>query len=92
MSANYDIEIENSNKNSILSNADIFDFRGLPIEQHFEGLYNFCRENLDINSEKENISPNIFLYTNSYEINARARFMNGQNVILINMGLIGNLV
>lgn len=86
----YDSEIKNSIKNGILSNADIFDFRGLPNEQHFEELYNFCRENLDINSKKENISPNIFLYTNSYEINARALFLNGYNIILINMGLIGN--
>lgn len=90
MPKNYDLEIENSTKNSILKNADIFDYRGLPIEEHFEGLYNFCRENLDINSEKENISPNIFLYTNSYEINAKAGFVNGQNVILINLGLMKN--
>lgn len=90
MPENYDLEIENSTKNNILKNADIFDFRGLPIEEHFEGLYKFCRENLDINAERENISPNIFLYTNSFEINAKAGFVNGQNVILINMGLMKN--
>jgi hypothetical protein len=90
MTENYDIEIENSTKNGILKNADIFDFRGLPIEEHFGGLYKFCRENLDINSLKENISPNIFLYTNSFEINAKAGFINGQNVILINLGLMKN--
>lgn len=90
MPANYDIEIENSTKNKILNNAYIFDFRGLPVEQHFQGLYNFCRENLDINSEKENISPNIFLYTNSFEINAEAGVRNGQSVILIHMGLMRN--
>lgn len=90
MPVNYDLEIENSTKNSILKKADIFDFRGLPIEEHYEGLYKFCRENLDINSEKENISPNIFLYTNSFEINAKAGFVNGQNVILINLGLMKN--
>lgn len=90
MPENYDLEIENSTKNNILKNADIFDFRGLPIEEHFEGLYKFCRENLDINAERENISPNIFLYTNSFEINAKAGFVNGQNVILINIGLMKN--
>lgn len=90
MPENYDLEIENSTKNSILKNADIFDFRGLPIEEHFGGLYKFCRKNLDIHSEKENISPNIFLYTNSFEINAKAGFVNGQNVILINLGLMKN--
>lgn len=90
MPVNYDIEIENSTKNSILDNADIFDFRGLPIQEHFEGLYKFCRNNLDINSEKENIAPNIFLYTNSFDINAKAGFIKGQNVILINLGLMKN--
>lgn len=90
MSKKYNLEIENLIKNSILNSDDIFDYRGLPIEEHFDGLYKFCRENLDINSERENISPNIFIYTNFFDVNAKAGFVNGQNVILINLGLMKN--
>jgi hypothetical protein len=90
MPENYDLEIENATRNNILKNDEIFDFRGLPIEEHFNGLYKFCRNNLDIYAEIENISPNIFLYTNSFEINAKFGFVNGQNVILINLGLMKN--
>lgn len=87
---NYDLEIENSINNGILDKADIYDFRGTPNQIHFEGLYKFCRENLDINSLLENISPNIFIYNNSFNINAKAGFVNNQNIILINLGLIMN--
>lgn len=87
---NYDIEIENSIINNIIDKFDIYHFRNTPNQIHFEGLYNFCRENLNINSELENISPNIFIYSNSFNVNAKAGFKNNQNTIVINLGLMMN--
>jgi len=88
----YDLEISNSIEHKILSNAEIFDFRGMPNDDLYEGLYNFCRENLEINSARENIFPNIFLFTNSYSINAKAGLRNGQFVILVNIGLMQSCI
>lgn len=89
---NYDVEIENSINNGILDYANIFDFRDTPNQDLFEGLYTFCRENLNINSERENISSNIFLFTNSFSVNAKAGFINNYSVILINLGLMKNCI
>ena len=87
---NYDLEIENAIKNSILDYNNIFEFRDTPNENIFENLYVFCRENLNIHSKRVNISPNIFLFTNDFSINAKAGYRNNQSVILINLGLMKN--
>jgi len=89
---NYDVEIENSKANGILSYADIFDYRDTPNEDLFGGLYIFCRENLNINAVRENINPNIFLFTTSFSVNAKAGFKNKQFAILINMGLMQSCI
>lgn len=88
----YNNEIENSIMNSILESADIFDFRETPNEDLFEGLYNFCRENLNINALRENINPNIFLFSNSFSINAKAGLKNNHFAIIINIGLMQSCI
>lgn len=88
----YDIEIENSINYGILNYANIFDFKDTPNENIFENFYDFCRENLNINSQKTSITPNIFLYTNSFNVNAKAGYIKGHSVILINLGLMKNCI
>ena len=88
----YDTEIETLHSNGILENADIFDYRDTPNEDLYNGLYTFCRENLNINSEKENIVPNVFIFSNSYSINAKAGLVKNHFAIVINMGLMQSCI
>ena len=83
----YTQEIEYAVKNSIVSNSDIFDFRDTPQKKHYESIYNFCRENLDIHFNRKNILKSTFLYSNDYNVNAKACKYNNHCVILFNMGL-----
>lgn len=83
----YSQEIKNSVDNSIVGNEDIYDFRGSDFETLLTNYYKFCRENLNIQSKQEKIFPNIFLFTNSFEINAGAGLINKHFVITINLGL-----
>src|SRR5688572_19950655 len=83
----YTQEIKNGVDANIIKPADIYDFRGGELEDLLGNFYSFCRENLEIQSKQEPISPNILLFTNSFEINARAGFIHDRFVILIDLGL-----
>lgn len=86
----YDIEIENSVNIKPAILADIFDYRETPNEDLYHNYYLFCRENLDIHSAKEKISPNVFAFTSGYSSNASAvRTADNKFGIFINIGLIG---
>jgi len=83
----YSQEIKNNSDNKIICNKDIYDFHGSKFEQLLSDYYKFCRENLNIQSKREKIAPNIFLFTNSSEINAGAGIIKKYFVITINLGL-----
>ncbi len=85
---NYDTEIDNSLKYNVLPNTDIYDFRETPFEEIGKQYYEFCRENLNIQSEKVNICPNVFVFNNSYSSNALAKLNNNNFSIIINLGLL----
>ena len=90
MLMNYDLEIENATKNNLLNFADIFDYRETPSEELFNNYYMFCRENLNINSAKFNLNPNVFAFKNRFNSNAEA-VRTEENVfgIFVNIGLLG---
>jgi hypothetical protein len=83
----YTLEIKNGVDNKVIKPEDIFDFRGSQFEQLLFDYYKFCRENLNIHSANVDITPNILLFTNSFEINAGAGISNKHFVITINLGL-----
>ncbi|WP_313093838.1 hypothetical protein [Chryseobacterium flavum] len=85
---NYDIEIENAEKYNVIAFSDIYDYRSTPFEDLISLYYTFCRENLNINSRKVNISPNVLIFTNHYSSNALAKLDNGIFSISINLGLL----
>lgn len=84
----YKIEIQSSIENGIFSTDEIYSFSETPYEQQFESYYDFCRSNLNIVSEKYSIQPNIFVYYNSFSVNAKAGVKNDHFVIAVNSGLI----
>ncbi|MHA8061047.1 hypothetical protein PQG22_07200 [Aquirufa beregesia] len=87
---NYNNEILNSKKYNIL---DYFDFFELPNEDKYNAYYHFCRENLNIQTSKNYLEHSIFLFTESFEINAQASLTKeGVFVIKINKGLIQNSI
>jgi len=88
----YSQEIKNSTENNIIPNEDIYDFVGSDFEELLTNYHKFCRDNLDIQSKQEKISPNIFVFTNSFEVNAGAGLINKHFVITINLGLFRSCV
>jgi len=84
----YNIEIAATRDAGILPYADIYDYRDTPNEELFSNYYQFCRENLDIQSGKFGIEPVIFIYCNYFSSNARAAYGNNIFSITINLGLI----
>lgn len=84
----YKNEITNTNDLGIIPKQDIFDFEGTPVENILAPFYSFCRENIDININRKDIPNTHLLFTNSYEVNARARVKDDNGVILFNIGLL----
>ncbi|WP_336959206.1 hypothetical protein [Chryseobacterium contaminans] len=84
----YEIEIQTAIKSNSYKYSDIFDFRGTPNETLFSQFYGFCRENLEIQSGKIKITPNFFIFSNEFSVNATAiKTKNGIYGIKINLGL-----
>lgn len=89
----YEVEIHNAINRNLSNYADIFDFAETPNEELYKNYYIFCRENLDIQSAKYNIQPNIFLFRNAFSSNAKAFRTSENNFgIFVNIGLIGYCV
>jgi len=63
---------------------DVYNFTEMPLEKLFEHFFQFCQTNLSERCKEYDIQPARFIYTNSYEINARARFPEGFNIIEVN--------
>ncbi|MEK6485742.1 hypothetical protein [Myroides odoratimimus] len=84
----YKNDITNVDSLGIISKAEIFDFEGTPLEKILVLFYSFCRENLNINTDKKNIPNAYLLFTNSYEINAMASVKDDNGIILFNIGLL----
>jgi len=87
MPANYQTEIDNSNHYRILPASSIYDFCGENFQELYERFYNFCRGSLDFHVENIDIDPNIFLFYNSLNINAKAGYNDEVFVILFYDGL-----
>lgn len=86
---NYEQEIQNSAAIKPQELAAVFDYRDTPMEEIFHNLYLFCRENLDIHSQKKNIKPNVFAFTSGLTSNAAAvRTSDNKFGIFVNTGLI----
>lgn len=83
----YTAERETSLQNSIFSTDEIFSYDETPYEQQFHSFYDFCRKNLDINSQVYSLNPNIFVYLNNFSVNAKAGIKNNYYIIGINSGL-----
>lgn len=88
----YKQEVEYAIKSNIVKLSDIFNFEETPYETLYNDLFKFCRENLDIQSEKKSISQSLFLFSNNFNINAQAGVKNEHNVILINIGLMQHCI
>ena len=86
----YKQEMDYAIKNNIAQFGDIFDFDGVPNEKLYKDLYSFCRENLDIHFKRKSILHGSFLYSNDFNVNARARTKDNQSTILFNIGLMHN--
>jgi len=84
----YTEEIENAIAIKAVLPEDVYNFSESDYKDFFTGYYSFCRENLDIQSKQEPIVPNVFLFTNSFEVNAGAGIRNKNFIIEINVGLI----
>ncbi len=84
----YNTEIQAARDNGILPYADIYDYQDTPNEELFSNYYEFCRENLDIQSGKFGVEPVIFIYCNYFSSNARAAYGNNIFSITVNLGLI----
>ncbi|MNK40340.1 hypothetical protein D3C87_589870 [compost metagenome] len=72
-------------KNAV-SYGDIYDFSETPLEKLFEEFFTFCQTNLSERCKEYDIQPSRFIYTNSYNIEARARFVKGFNIIEVTSG------
>lgn len=83
----YENEITILTEKGIFANDEIFLFAGSPYSQQFESLYNFCRENLNINSDRYSLNPNAFAFLNNFSVNAKAGLRNNCYVIVFNSGL-----
>lgn len=88
----YKLEMQYAVKNNIVKLSDIFDFEDTPYEKFYSDLFKFCRENLDIHFAEKSISRSLFLFSNNFNINAKAGVKNNHNVILINIGLMQHCI
>lgn len=80
-------------KNKIIQECDIFDFDETPNEDLYKRLYQFCRENLNIQIERKNIQHGCFLYSTDFRVNAHACCKDNNSYgIIINMGLIQSCI
>lgn len=87
--ADYSIDVNNAIKYEILNKSDICDFWSDDLEDIVSKYYNFCRESLDKYSERIGIKPNVFVYNNIRQSNAKAcRNEKGVFAITANIGLI----
>ncbi|WP_316827428.1 hypothetical protein [Pedobacter miscanthi] len=68
--------------------ADIFDFKDTPLEDLFEMFFTFCQTNLSEHCAEFDIQPARFVYTNDFDVNARAGYVDGYYIIKVNMGTI----
>lgn len=84
----YNQEIDNSINSNIFRFEEIFNFESTPNEDVFKMFYDFCRDNLDIQSSKLELNPNIFIFYNNFNVNAKAGKVNDNFVIAINSGLV----
>lgn len=84
----YSIEIKAGIESGIFKAEDIYDFQGTPFEALLGNYYIFCRDSLDIHSKNIEISPNIFILTNDFSVNARAGRKANHYFIAINLGLL----
>jgi hypothetical protein len=76
-------------ENKILQKCDIFDFIETPNEILYKRLYLFCRENINIQIERNTIPHGCFLFSTNFDVNAYAcRKENSSYGIIISMGLI----
>lgn len=88
----YKQDIEYATNNNIVKLSDIFNFEETPYERLYSDLYKFCRKNIDIHFEENSISQSLFLFSNNFNINAKAGIKNEHNVILINIGLMQHCI
>lgn len=89
---NYEEEVMRGTESGIMHIGDVYEFYGTAFEELFFNFYSFCRENLNRQSATENIVPNTFLFTNSFEVNAGAGLIGNQFLITINLGLLQSAV
>jgi len=69
-----------------VSFGDVHNFTETPDERLFENFFIFCQTNLLERCNDYDIQPARFIYTTGYNVNARARFSGGFNIIEINIG------
>lgn len=81
-------EIKRAIAANVVLPEDVYDFRESVYKEFLINYYKFCRDNLDIQAKQEPIAPNVFLFTNSFEVNAGAGIRKKHFVIEINVGLI----
>jgi hypothetical protein len=84
----YTDEIKRAIAANVVLPEDVYDFSESVYKEFLTNYYKFCRDNLDIQAKQEPIAPNVFLFTNSFEVNAGAGIRKKHFVIEINVGLI----
>lgn len=84
----YNQEVKFAISQNIFNFDEIFDYTSTPNETIFQMYYDFCRENLNIQSSKLSIKPNCFIFYNNTSVNAKAGRKSDYYFIAINSGLI----
>ncbi|MEI6949616.1 hypothetical protein V9K67_20685 [Paraflavisolibacter sp. H34] len=74
-----------------LSESDYFNYEKDELKNVFEQYFDFCLNALRRNEDKYQIRPSFVIFLNNFSVNARAGLVNGNFLILLNMGLIANL-
>jgi len=87
MPVNYQDEIDAVALYNVIPTLSVYDYRGLNYEDLYNQFYKFCRESLDFHSVNIDITPNIFVFYNNLNINAKAGYNGNVFVILFYNGL-----
>jgi hypothetical protein len=79
----YNKNSENILRNTAISLSDIFDIKGNPIEDIFLKYFEFCTDDLELNSPKFGLENSYFFYWNKEEVNSGGTYNGGSYIMYV---------
>jgi len=79
----YNENSENILRNTAISKSNIFDIRGNPIEDIFLTYFEFCTNDLELNSPKFGLENSYFFYWDKEDVNSGGTYNGGSYIMYV---------